>query len=196
MAAYTDYLLIIEFSGLSILLVVWLRSLRKQTMSAHGDAPYRGSNSPQPQTKRRERFFRRATATRRLMAPKANLLKDHVHSKGASVDVPIPWGWPHYQDYRGTRMEKPTLSGSMHSLLDCLVREKQLASESLSDARITNSVRALLEDRYGRVDKSSTPAPMIQNESASAVKRLQSARIPRVYFQDMGVKVLKRPWGW
>jgi len=63
--------------------------------------------------------------------------------------VRTPWGWPNGQ----TGNTSTGLSGSMQSLTDRLVREKKLSRTRSNDPRTSNSVRALLEDRYGRVDR-------------------------------------------
>jgi len=63
------------------------------------------------------------------------------------LECPIPWGWPHYQDYRATRMERPTASQAMNSFVDCLVREKNLVAAKSSDPRINTILNALLEER-------------------------------------------------
>jgi len=43
----------------------------------------------------------------------------------------------------------------MQSLTERLLREKDLVSSPSADPRISGSIRALLEDRYGRVDRQS-----------------------------------------
>jgi len=63
--------------------------------------------------------------------------------------VRTPWGWPNAQSGN-----TPTgLTGSMQSLTDRLIREKKLTRTRSNDLRASNSVRALLEDRYGRVNR-------------------------------------------
>lgn len=66
---------------------------------------------------------------------------------GRAARVSAPWGWP----TRGARTERPLLSARLHEITTRLLREKELASHGVPDARRQLCIRALLEDRYGRV---------------------------------------------
>lgn len=203
---YNVYLLIIEFVGLGALVVVWFRKLRQDSIPAN-NAPGRSRSAVRRPQK--ERFFRRLTTERREISPKPNLIKSKTEPNAEEVNVPIPWGWPHYLDYRGRRQAKPSLSDSMHSLLNCLVREKQLACEGIKDIKISNSVRALLEDRYHRVDRNSSPAQSSGHgqdlnpsgmgaplDPATALRTFRTGRATAAIFRQMEVRELRRPWGW
>ena len=65
----------------------------------------------------------------------------------------VPWGWPNHAGFNGSEQNRPGLSKSMRSLADRLVREKTLASSQSVNSRASESVRALIEDRYGPVNK-------------------------------------------
>jgi hypothetical protein len=66
------------------------------------------------------------------------------------LHVRTPWGWPNHP---GSSSQSAGLSGAMQSLTDRLVREKKLAHSPDTNHRVNGSVRALLEDRYGRVNR-------------------------------------------
>jgi len=63
-----------------------------------------------------------------------------------------PWGWPGAQS---TYSQPQGISEAVRNLTDRLVREKKLAGHD----RSSGSIRALLEDRYGPVDKGMTEIP-------------------------------------
>jgi len=204
------YLLTIEFVGFATLVIVWFRNQREASMPANSAPGRNGSRINRPQKPQRVKFFRRLTATRRQLSPKQTLVKSKTDSESEAVEVPIPWGWPHYQDRKGRRMDKSSLTESMHYLVDCLIREKQLACDQFADIKTTNSVRALLEDRYGRVDRNSVPAHFGQNgvvvedrsgmgapiDPAGAMRTYRPSQASDTIFQHTHMRELRRPWGW
>lgn len=63
--------------------------------------------------------------------------------------IRTPWGWPGH-NAAVAEAGKPSLSKSVQTFADRLLREKQLASTRLADnLRINANVRALMEDRPG-----------------------------------------------
>ncbi|MEJ8568200.1 hypothetical protein [Elongatibacter sediminis] len=64
-----------------------------------------------------------------------------------------PWGWPGHSQLKNS--PRRGLSSTLQSLTDQLIREKQVNSGS--DSRRNQSIRALLEDRYGRVRQEQMP---------------------------------------
>jgi len=74
----------------------------------------------------------------------------------------IPWGWPRPRQFYGDGAEWQDLSGALQSFTERLVRQKELASGQPNDPRVNDSIRALLEDRYGRVWQQSTQPPKRQ----------------------------------
>jgi hypothetical protein len=137
--------------------------------------------------------------------------------------VPTPWGWPrHVELNRGGA--RPDLSDAMQSFANRLIRQKELVNRSSTNPRISNSVRALLEDRYSPVMKSveyrKVKAPLLRDPSEPfdqmddfgsrklkpARKKMQSQAEMRSGLErvvpDIGqkskieLKDIKLPWGW
>ncbi|HLF30018.1 MAG TPA: hypothetical protein VI566_03200 [Xanthomonadales bacterium] len=67
--------------------------------------------------------------------------------------TPTPWGWPNHQEFSATNAKDSGWTGAMHSFTDRLLRKKELMHTNSSNPRINGSLRALLEDRYGPVNK-------------------------------------------
>lgn len=64
-----------------------------------------------------------------------------------------PWGWPGAD--RGSQQAQPGISDSVRNFTDRLIREKQLTQAG----RGNGSIRALLEDRFGPVDRGMKEMP-------------------------------------
>lgn len=77
-----------------------------------------------------------------------------TRQKSAASPAPLnaPWGWPHHVSRIGHR-NGVAGSGALRSFADRLMREKQVVGSMTADLRYNNSIRALLEDRYGRVNR-------------------------------------------
>ncbi len=140
MVEHNPYLLIFEFAFLASMLWVWWRNVRLSSDTTAGLASH-GENFQHAQAKQNKRQHLRASRT-----------SDPTIARQVK-QVPIPWGWPHHRGSNRRRANRPSASESMHYLLDCLIREKQLADRTHLDPRSSNSVRALLEDRYGPVNR-------------------------------------------
>lgn len=65
--------------------------------------------------------------------------------------VATPWGWPNHAASRAG------LSDSLHGFADKLIRSKSVADPADASLRHSDNIRALLEDRYGRVRREPTP---------------------------------------
>jgi hypothetical protein len=74
-------------------------------------------------------------------------------SKPGTQHVSAPWGWPGHQKLNGDNAARPGASARMQSFVNRLVRQRELVSSPSNNPRISGSVRALLEDRYGRINK-------------------------------------------
>lgn len=73
----------------------------------------------------------------------------------ALLHVRTPWGWPMHEERNRVGEPRRGLSARVQSFTDRLLREKDLVSSPSGDPRISGSIRALLEDRYGRVNRQS-----------------------------------------
>jgi len=71
------------------------------------------------------------------------------------LHVRTPWGWPRHEERNRVGASSRNLSDRMQLLTDRLLKEKDLVSRASADPRISGSIRALLEDRYGRVNRQS-----------------------------------------
>jgi hypothetical protein len=70
--------------------------------------------------------------------------------KRAKQRLAAPWGWPGHLPRQ--QAGRTGWAAALYSLADRLTRQKQLAETALSDPRRRNNIRALVEDRYGRVN--------------------------------------------
>jgi len=69
-----------------------------------------------------------------------------------------PWGWPQYRKINAGGAGPVGLRARLHSFVHLLTNKKELLSGQAGDLRRSNSVRALLEDRYGPVGRDSMPS--------------------------------------
>jgi len=144
--------------------------------------------------------------------------------------VPTPWGWPGHHDSRG-HQPHPSLdaeevhgvSESLHRFIDRLVSEKETVESREYLLRKDESLRALVEDRYGRASRmkqvkyQKVKAPRLRDPSLppdqmdnfpsgkadqveSGLKALPgSASLYEQHAQKRKrteLKELKKPWGW
>jgi hypothetical protein len=144
--------------------------------------------------------------------------------------VPTPWGWPGYE---GASSQRPVsamkveevhgVSESIHRWVNHLISEKQTVDDNEYVLKRDASLRALLEDRFGRPSKMSeikyrkTKAPLLRDPSAphdqmdnfpsgktaSIEEKLdRQPSKPSVSQQSypkrktVGLDNLKKPWGW
>lgn len=90
--------------------------------------------------------------------PGKNHLNRKVQAQSSVLErelrpVPTPWGWPNHPAFNGDQTRQTGLTDVMISLTDHLVRQKKLAETQSTSPRTSGSIRALLEDRYGPVNK-------------------------------------------
>lgn len=172
-------LLFLELVFLGVTLAVWFVRRREE---GRGLAIGGG---PAPAIVERTRAIRRSRS----------------RANGALRDVPIPWGWPNCNRYRGTQ-RKRTASESLHYLADVLFTEKQLVSKSAVDPRVVRSIRALIEDRHHPVDRREElvlAAPAQADEDIWYVGPVAETRAAadRQYRTNLHeIRELRAPWGW
>ncbi|MGD8930163.1 MAG: hypothetical protein PVI22_14405 [Lysobacterales bacterium] len=138
--------------------------------------------------------------------------------------VPVPWGWPGHQGGHVHLDGEDSVGASLHRWVDQLVREKRTIDDQEFVSRKAASLRALMEDRYGRASTmeqmsyKKVKAPLLRDPSAphdqmdnfpsgktaSITKKL--SRQPAVSTGALakrsgprkvsGLKNLRTPWGW
>ena len=111
------------------------------------------------------------------------------------LNVPIPWGWPGHEEHAAdnshtsfTAQEVHGVSESLHRFADRLLSEKQTKESREYQLKKEDSLRALLEDRYGRAYK--TPQANKQNTQSPNVRN------PGKLLVMEPLHEVKTPWGW
>ena len=136
--------------------------------------------------------------------------------------VPTPWGWANHRERNGTA--QAGFSDAMQSVTNRLMREKKLLQTRSTNPRVSGSVRALLEDRYGRVDKGGIPyekvkKPLLRDPNQpydqmddfggreaerirarlNRLKAMNQENLPQAKREKtryVDIKDIKQPWGW
>jgi len=111
------------------------------------------------------------------------------------LNVPIPWGWPGHDEHVTANhhavlnaQEVHGVSESLHRFADRLLREKQTIESRDYLHRKDVSLRALLEDRYGRAYRT----PRAKNRNVQA----PISRNPGKPLVMEPLREVKTPWGW
>jgi len=111
------------------------------------------------------------------------------------LNVPIPWGWPGHDEHAGDKNhaslnahEVHGVSESLHRFADRLLSEKQTIKSREYLLKKDVSLRALLEDRYGRAYR----APQANNRNVQA----PLLRDPGKPLVMEPLREVKTPWGW
>jgi hypothetical protein len=151
-------------------------------------------------------------------------LKRNPVIKRALSRVPTPWGWPQYDDNGDIKSGERDFSTSLHRLADKLIHEKKTVQDQEYLDKRNASMRALLEDRYGRSSRMTemkyrnVRAPVLRDPNAphdqmdnfpsgkadqvAAMLKSQSGSNqgrPMPSRRDAAradLKNLKKPWGW
>lgn len=138
--------------------------------------------------------------------------------------VPTPWGWPQYGDDKNGNSNHHDFSESIHRFADRLIHEKKTVQDQKYLEKRNASMRALLEDRYGRASRMpevpyrKVKAPLLrdpgatpdQMDSFASGKGDQiAAKLEKQPGRFVGgkkavrrdarradLKNLKTPWGW
>lgn len=131
---YAFYALVIAVSALLAVLGISLKN--------HIDNQRKAGNSGRTGAKRHTRQTASGPARRVNLAASR-----HGFARGASLsDVQTPWGWPKHHAHG--RLE---MSESLHHFADRLLQQKTRSDSNDYLRRKNECIRALLEDRYGRV---------------------------------------------
>ena len=103
----------------------------------------------------RARKHRAKAALRdRKRTGRAELEKRHEVLQREMLKVPTPWGWPGHDSYADSHSSgADRASTSFHQLVDRLTQEKRTVDDREFRSRQAASLRALLEDRYGRASR-------------------------------------------
>ena len=111
------------------------------------------------------------------------------------LNVPIPWGWPghdeHVTNHSHASMSAREVHGvseSLHRFADRLLSEKQTIESREYLLKKNTSMRALLEDRYGRAYR--TP------QANSQIVQAQLSRGSGKPMIMEPLREVKTPWGW
>ena len=111
------------------------------------------------------------------------------------LKVPIPWGWPGHDEHVTDNghaslnvQEVRGVSESLHRFADRLLSEKQTIESREYLLKKDTSLRALLEDRYGRAYRT----PQANNGTAQA----PLLRGPGKPLAMEPLHEVKTPWGW
>ena len=111
------------------------------------------------------------------------------------LNVPIPWGWPGHDDYVTANsyaslnaQEVHGVSESLHRFTDRLLSEKQTIESREYLLKKDTSLKALLEDRYGRAYRMSG-----NNNQETKTPLLHGPGKPLVMEP---LREVKTPWGW
>ena len=138
--------------------------------------------------------------------------------------VPTPWGWPQHADLINTNTNKFDISESMSRFTEKMIHEKKTVDDKDYLDKRNASLRALLEDRYGRsarmteVQYEKVKAPRLRdpgaphdqmdnfpsgkaNQLAAKLRkqsRSHSGKVSPVGKEARGadLKNIKTPWGW
>ncbi len=158
-------LLVLEAVVLLLLVSIWLLKTRlaNRRFKAHA---------------RREAQLRREAGAGRSANGASDPRLDPRAVREAARHIPIPWGWPNHelQDYR-------TVSEQVAELGQRLVRRREVARSRFNDPRVANSFRALIEDRYQRVDRLVMPAITYEKVKAP---RLRDPNLEPDQMDDFG----------
>jgi hypothetical protein len=97
--------------------------------------------------------------------------RHHVLQRDLS-QVPVPWGWPGHNNTPAIQDGEDGIATSLQRWVDHLVREKRTVDDAEFLSKRTESLKAMLEDRYGRASTMAampyrkTKAPLLRDPSA------------------------------
>jgi len=175
------------------------------------------------QLKRKE-AKQKAKAAQRNSNLSSNSRKRNPVMKRELSRVRTPWGWPQYDEDGDIKSGEGDFSASLHRLADRLIHEKKTVQNQEYLDKRNASMRALLEDRYGRSSRMpeikyrNVRAPRLRDPNAphdqmdnfpsgkadqvAAMLKSQSGSNqgrPMPSRRDAAradLKNLKKPWGW
>jgi len=114
---------------------------------------------------------------------------------GEALSVPTPWGWPGHLEHATVKNRNPLnaqevhgVSESLHRFVDHLISEKQTVEDQNYLLKKDASIRALIEDRYGRAYTAAAARHRKVGDSP--------IRNPDEILKMEPLRDLKTPWGW
>jgi hypothetical protein len=116
-----------------------------------------------------------------------------TEAKGSSkvrLDVPTPWGWPG-NDSRTQAAEDLSVSETLQRFVDHLMVEKQTVEDRNYVQKRNESLRSLLEDRYGP-SRNNTNG---YGKSESKKEPTDLTGSPIVVDRN-ALREVRTPWGW
>ena len=144
----------------------------------------------------------------------------------ALLHVRTPWGWPRHEERNRVGESRSNLSARMQASASRLVGGQRSTDRSAKAARTSESIRALVEDRYRRANRQAmaemqyqkVKAPRLRDPSEPhdqmdnfGIKQAESIRHKLKLLSAMNgepaekesknlryvdLKDVKRPWGW
>jgi len=181
---------------------------------------------PAPSEEQQQRSGKRKKADERAEALRVKRVLQREMMR-----VPVPWGWPGHHHEDPSRKPTPAnfeevhgVSESLHQFVDRLFSEKHTVDSADYLLRKDASLRALLEDRYGRASTMKAVAyrkvkpPLLRDPSEphDQMDNFPSGKVDRIMagISKQGqsavalkntkskrntptqLKELKTPWGW
>lgn len=111
-------------------------------------------------------------------------------SSNGRLNVPTPWGWPG-NDLRTQARDDRSVSDTLQRFVDHLVVEKQTIEDRNYVQRRNESLRSLVEDRYGPSRKNANG----YGKSGSKKEPTDLAGSPIVVDRN-SLHEVRTPWGW
>jgi hypothetical protein len=175
-------------------------------------------------TQKLKEIQRKAKAAKRQSNLSSNSRKRNPVMKRELSRIPTPWGWPQFDEDGDIKSGEAGFSASLQRLADRLIHEKKTVQDQAYMDKRNASMRALLEDRYGRssgmaeIKYRNVRAPLLRDPNAphdqmdnfpSGTADLVAAMLRNQSGSQEGrplpsgrdatrtdLKNLKRPWGW
>jgi hypothetical protein len=172
---------------------------------------------------RKHRLRARQKAAQKAAGQPPDLPHRETIIKRELKQVPTPWGWPGSDVSQVSRRDVRNRNGSLQAWIDHLVSKKRTVDDDDYRSRKDASLRALLEDRYGRPAKPSeveyrrVKPPRLRDpgrpydqednfpsgrteQIVAGLDRLPGKPAPaqggRAARRAGGLKNVKTPWGW
>ena len=106
------------------------------------------------------------------------------------LSVPTPWGWPG-NDLRTRAVDERTVSDTLQRFVDHLIVEKQTVEDRNYEQKRNESLRSLVEDRYGPSKNNANG----HGKSGSKKEPTDLAGSPIVVARS-SLHEVRTPWGW
>ena len=139
----------------------------------------------------------------------------HVSGGHQLSRVPTPWGWPGHNGYgdhgagswsskSSDSSSQPVASASLHQWVDRMIAEKRTVEDREYVLKKNESLRALLEDRYGKLDRkhdqqdnnSKTNAEEVSSSLKKEARQLTLPGAQGAHGKTSQLGKIRTPWGW